>query len=95
MPTLETQRLIIRPFALDDLRVIHQILDVELADVDFGSEARKTLDERKQWLQWTVLNYEELAKLFQPPYGDRAIVLRQSKELIGACGFVPLLVSCP
>ena len=50
-----------------------------------------TLDERARWLEWTVLGYEELEKLRQPPYGDRAIVLKESNELIGACGFVPLL----
>jgi RimJ/RimL family protein N-acetyltransferase len=38
-----------------------------------------------------VLNYEELAKLYQPPYGDRAIVLKESQTLIGACGYVPCL----
>jgi RimJ/RimL family protein N-acetyltransferase len=40
-------------------------------------------------LQWTILSYEELAKLNQPPYGDRAVVLKQTQQVIGACGFVP------
>ena len=76
MPTLETERLTIRPFMIDDLRAIHQVLDIELAEADLGSEARKTLDERRRWLQWSVLSYDELAKLFQPPYGDRAMVVK-------------------
>lgn len=75
VPTLETERLLIRPFALNDLDVIQQILDVELARAEFGTEGAKSLSERTQWLQWTILNYEELAKLYQPPYGDRAVVL--------------------
>jgi RimJ/RimL family protein N-acetyltransferase len=91
MPLLDTERLLIRPFEMDDLEAIHRILDIELRDADFGNEGAKTLGERRQWLHWTILNYEELAKLYQPPYGDRAIVRKQDKRLIGACGFVPCL----
>lgn len=91
VPALETERLLIRPFLVDDLAAIHQILDVELAQAEFGTEGAKTMDERAQWLQWTILNYVELAKLYQPPYGDRAVVLKQSGQLIGACGYVPCL----
>ena len=91
MPPLETPRLIIRPLILDDLDAVHRILDVELRDADFGNEAAKSLDERRQWLEWTIMGYEQLAKLYQPPYGERAIVLRQSTQVIGACGFVPCL----
>jgi hypothetical protein len=53
MPILETARLTIRPFIMNDLRAIHEILDIELADADFGgSEADepKTLEERTRWL---------------------------------------------
>lgn len=91
VPPLETDRLLIRPFTLENLDSLHQILDVELAQAEFGTEGAKSLGEREQWLQWTILNYEELAKLYQPPYGDRAIVLKHSGQLIGACGFVPCL----
>jgi len=91
IPPLLTARLIIRPFAMDDLDDIHRILDVELHDADIGTEGAKSRDERAQWLQWTILGYEELAKLYQPPYGDRAIVLKEANQVIGACGFVPCL----
>ena len=91
MPTLETERLIIRPFAMDDLDAIHRILDLELAEVDFGSAGAKTLDARREWLRWTILNTDQLARLSQPPYGERAIVLKSSGELIGAVGYVPCL----
>lgn len=91
MPILETARLIIRPFEVDDLDAIHRILDIDLRDADFGTEEAKSRDERQQWLQWTMLGYEELAKLYQPPYGDRAVVLKQDHQVIGACGFVPCL----
>lgn len=91
MPTLVTTRLLIRPFEMKDLEDIHRILDVELKDEDTGSEKMEGLSHRAEWLQWTVLNYRQLAKLNQPPYGDRAIVLKESGQLIGACGFVQCL----
>ncbi len=89
VPPLETERLLISPFTIDDLDAIHQILDIDLVTADFGNEGANTRREREQWLQWTVLSYEELAKLNQPPYGDRAVVLKQTQQVIGACGFVP------
>jgi ribosomal-protein-alanine N-acetyltransferase len=91
VPPLETERLLIRAFRLEDLDVIHHILDIELRTADFGSEQAKTREERERWLQWTVLSYDELAKLYQPPYGDRAMVLKSTQQVIGACGFVPSL----
>ena len=91
MPTLETERLIIRPLVVGNLQDIHRILDVELAEVNWGHDETKVTDEREQWLQWTVMSYEQLAKLYQPPYGERAIVLRSSGQLIGAIGYVPCL----
>ena len=91
VPPLETERLLIRAFRLEDLDVIHHILDIELRTADFGSEQARTREERGRWLQWTVLGYDELARLYQPPYGDRAIVLKSTQQVIGACGFVPSL----
>jgi RimJ/RimL family protein N-acetyltransferase len=88
MPPLETKRLLIRPFVLADLDAICQILDAELDDIA-GEQA---LAERRRWLEWSVLNYAALEKLHQPPYGDRAIVLRASGELVGACGYAPALL---
>lgn len=86
---LETSRLIIRPFSMNDLPAVHRILDIELHDSDFGTEGILNLKERERWLQWTILNYEQLAKLNQPPFGDLAI--EYQNEVIGVCGFVPCL----
>jgi ribosomal-protein-alanine N-acetyltransferase len=91
MPALETPRLVIRPFCTADLRPIHRLLDVELREVELGTVGAQTLHERAEWLQWTVLSYTQLAKLYQPPYGERAVVHKQTQQLIGACGFVPCL----
>ena len=89
IPPLETERLLIRPFTMDDLDSIHQLLDIDLQEADFGTEGATSRQEREQWLQWTISSYNELAKLNQPPYGDLAVVLKQTQQVIGACGFVP------
>ena len=34
MPVLETLRLLIRPFVLEDLDGVHRLLDIELRDTD-------------------------------------------------------------
>lgn len=91
MPVLRTERLLIRRFTLDDLAAVHDLLDAQLAEADMGTDGAYTLAERERWLRWTVLNYDELARLHQPPYGDRTIILRETGEPIGACGLVPSL----
>ena len=73
MPTLETERLTIRAYALDDLPNVTQFDELE---------------RRREWLAWTVANYRQLALLWQPPYGDRAIVLSATGEIVGGIGYV-------
>lgn len=58
---------------MKDLQDIHPLLEVELRQAGLRTDKMETLAERAQWLQWAVLNYEQLAKLRQPPYGDRAV----------------------
>ena len=91
MPTLATKRLLLRPFEMEDLPDVHRLLDIELRPPNLGSEKMDTLEERAEWLKWTVLSYSQLAKLHQPPFGDRAVILRSAALFIGACGFVPCL----
>lgn len=67
----------------------HPILDIDLMAADFGNQGAKTREEREHWLQWTIWSYEELAKLNQPPNGDRAVILKQTQHIIGACEFMP------
>ena len=91
MPTLETPRLQVRPLTLDDLVTIHQILDVELGEADVSATEATALRERERWLQWTILGYEQFAQLHQPPYGERAVSLKATGQVIGAVGYVPCL----
>lgn len=94
MPVLETNRLLIRPFVLSDLDAIFQILDVESGNVapDDADRIAQARTKRQEWLDWSVRNYTALATLHQPPYGDRAVVLRASGEVIGAAGLAPVLL---
>ncbi len=86
VPPLETDRLRIRPFTMNDLDAAHQLLDVE---VPIAGEGHLEREERRRWLEWTLLSDKWLPWLDQPPYGDRAIVLKRTDQVIGACGFVP------
>lgn len=91
MPDLETKRLIIRPFMREDLAAAHRLFDVDLRDADYGTDPMESLADRAEWLEWAIRNDVQLAKLSQPPYGDRAIILKSDRQLIGSCGFVPCL----
>ena len=84
IPTLETERLIIRELTMDDLEAINNVLNKS-----FGWEM--PISERQRWLQWTVLGYEMFSMLEQPHYGERAILRKETGEIIGAVGIVPYL----
>jgi RimJ/RimL family protein N-acetyltransferase len=72
---LTTERLVVRELADDDLAVVEEL---------FGPG-------HATWLRWTVLGYEELERLRQPPYGERAVELREPGDVVGVAGFVPAL----
>lgn len=87
MQTIETSRLMIRPFVMDDLVNLHQILDEELnwAGPDF------TMDQRKEKLRsyMALADWGESGRL----YGYRAVTLKETGDLIGICGFISHLFS--
>lgn len=87
---LETQRLTIRPFIMDDLHAYHRCYELCFEDgVNLNNPV--TIEEYRRLLQWQVLNEEMLARLYQPPYGDRAIVLNATGQTIGSVGYVPYM----
>ena len=87
VPALPTARLVVRPFVLDDLDAVYHLLDIDLADARIGTDGAVERTARHRWLEWTVLNYEQLAYLHQPPYGDRAIgVILSGSGVDGADG---------
>lgn len=85
---LETPRLIIRAFQAADLHAIQRILDLAFGDGTKIAD-EEALNERRSWLEWSRLSAEWFPKMFQPPYGDRAVVLKRSHEVVGAVGLVP------
>lgn len=65
---------------MDDLPTTHRLMTD-----GFGETP---LTEHREWLEWTERNYVALARLYQPPYGERGIVLKSTGELIGMVGYV-------
>lgn len=90
MPVLETERLAIRPFVMNDLEAVHQLY-VAIDWVDSEATPEEQLEVRRHYVQWGVLNHEQLARLYQPPYGDRAVVHKGTGQLVGVCGLVPYI----
>jgi RimJ/RimL family protein N-acetyltransferase len=80
---LETARLIIRAFETVDLETVQRILEQTFGD-------GVALSERQAWLHWSQLNDEWFPRMHQTPYGDRAIVLKATGDVIGAVGYVPV-----
>lgn len=90
LPLLSTDRLQIRPLTLEDLLPCHQLyIDIGWNDTELSE--KENLQKRKQWIEWSILNYQQLELLQQPPYGDRAIVLKESNTFVGLIGLVPLV----
>lgn len=90
MKPIVTNRLVIREFRPSDLGEIYRILDVELKFKD-STEQDSSITQRKKWLEWTIQGYEQNRMLLNPPYGDYAIVLKDTLQLVGSCGLVPVL----
>ena len=86
MRTLETERLRIRPFVLDDAAAFRRLLSEA-----FGPDSYGTEDTTRLMLEYNVIADEAHDALHQTPYGDRAIVLKSDGMLAGAVGFAPCL----
>lgn len=82
---LSTARLAIRPFSDDDL---HDFMHLNHEAFDAPLDENAT----REWLTWTQLNYRQLARMYQPPYGDYAVTLADTGELVGSVGLVQTVV---
>lgn len=88
IPILESERLQIRPFHPADLPQTFAIKQA-IGWVN----PQKTLDQQQNLKPNTWIgqsrNERQLARLGQPPYGDRAVLLKSSNQIIGSVGLVP------
>ncbi len=90
MPILYTERLEIRPIRAGDLAACHQLYaDIGWADAD-RSEA-ENFERRRSWVDWSIANERELARLRQPPMGERTVIAQASGEFVGLVGLNPTL----
>ncbi len=87
---LETPRLRIRPFMLEDTPAIHRILERCFGDGK-GLDDAEALRERGSWVQWSNLSARWHERMHQPPYQDMAVVHRETGTLVGSVGYAPVL----
>ena len=90
LPTLATNRLIIRPLATGDLDDCHRLrIDIGWTDGEATDDANR--ERKRSWLAWTISGYREFGRLHQPQYGERAITSRQDGAFLGLIGMVPCM----
>jgi RimJ/RimL family protein N-acetyltransferase len=81
---LETERLVLRPFAMDDLDAIHAILGD--AETMRYYPAPFTRDKSRQWIEWNLANYRDHG------HGLWVLESKETGELLGDCGLIPQTV---
>lgn len=86
MPVLETARLRIRPFTTADCAAYWRITDRCFGDGTRADDAA-AIREFAPMMAWMALNPHGFASIDQPPYGDRAVELTDSGQLIGGIGY--------
>ena len=89
LPVLTTSDLVIRPVEMNDLEACHRLY-MDIGWEDKALTEAQNREARRRWIEWSVLNVKQLALLKQPPYGDRAVTLKDGR-FVGLVGLVPLL----
>ena len=76
--TLETERLILREYTMDDFVPLYQIM----SDPETMRHYPAPFDEEKTrgWIEWNLDNYKKYG------WGLWAVVLKESGDFIGDCG---------
>lgn len=75
---LETQRLLLRQYTLEDFEAIYEIL----SDAETMQHYEKPYDEKttRYWIQWNIQNYQKYG------FGAWAVILKETGAFIGDCG---------
>jgi ribosomal-protein-alanine N-acetyltransferase len=78
---VETKRLILRKFMLSDVKDYHQILKNRSVYEWLGKGAEKTEEQVKKIIKYDLDHWEN------HQLGTWAVILKETNELIGHCGF--------
>lgn len=75
---LETQRLLLRQYTLEDFEAIFEIL----SDAETMQHYEKPYDEKttRYWIEWNLQNYQKYG------FGAWAVILKETGAFIGDCG---------
>ena len=81
---LETERLILREYTMDDFDDLYEIL----SDEETMKHYPKPFDEEKvrYWINWNITNYKTFG------FGLWAVVLKDTNEMIGDCGITMQII---
>ena len=79
---LTNNDLTIRPLTNTDLDFCYEL---------FNSFQVLSLKDTQHWLGWTIASYIEHTRLYQPIFGERAIVQNQSQTIVGLIGLSALI----
>lgn len=90
LPVLTTARLTIRTTCADDAAACRQLYD-DIGWSDPAVSASGRLDLKREWAAWSAASDRELARLHQPPFGDRAILDSETGDFLGLVGLVAVL----
>jgi ribosomal-protein-alanine N-acetyltransferase len=80
MPRFETERLILRPYTLEDAEAAHAVLDSHPDVWQFDPGRALTLEERRAAIEKRIQAYGG------PIFGSLALTLKGDGRLIGYCG---------
>ena len=78
--TVSTQRLLLRPFTLEDLKPLHQILSSPAVHRYMPRREPWALEKVQRWIEMAIQHWAERN------YGWWAVELKETGELTGWCG---------
>jgi ribosomal-protein-alanine N-acetyltransferase len=90
MPAIETKRLTIRPYSLDDAQELHRLLDIDPDVWRFDPGYARSWEERLDRIRINTARYQWFGGV-----GIYAVELKQTGQLIGQSGLNTYLLDGP
>ena len=81
---LETERLVLRPFVMEDLDGIHAVLGD--AEIMRYYPAPFTREQSRRWIEWNLGHYSDHG------HGLWVLESKESGDVVGDCGLIPQTV---